>query len=196
MPPFFKPDASVVFRKRTFSPALFMDSAASVASSLPTLLRALWRPRTSATVREQVMLAVTSVNDCRYCTWVHTSLALKADVDLDELRTVLQASSLGDRLGPAQVAILFGQHYADTRRQPTQDALAALSRAWSAAQVREIMAYIHAIYFANLSGNSMDAWLARLRGQRVESGHPVTELLAALIAAPVLLGIRLAHRRS
>lgn len=52
------------------------------------------------------------------------------------------------------------------------------------------MAYIHAIYFANLSGNTFDALLARLKGYRVEGSHLWVELLCAPLTAPILLFIR------
>ena len=40
------------------------------------------------------MLAVTSVNDCRYCNWGHTALALRNSVDLTALRQTLDSGSL------------------------------------------------------------------------------------------------------
>ena len=39
------------------------------------------------------MLAVTSVNDCRYCNWGHTVLALRNGVDLAALRQTLHSGS-------------------------------------------------------------------------------------------------------
>jgi hypothetical protein len=57
------------FRKRTFSLPLYARSLAAVMTASPVLVRALIRPRISRALREQVMLGVTSVNDCRYCSW-------------------------------------------------------------------------------------------------------------------------------
>lgn len=48
-------------------------------------------------------------------------------------------------------------------------------------------AYITAITFGNLVGNSADAWLARLRRIPVEGGHPAGEAIAALAGFPALL---------
>jgi phage/plasmid-associated DNA primase len=70
-----------------------------------------------------------------------------------------------------------------------------LQQHFNARERREIMAYIHAIYFANLTGNSADAVLARLRGQRTE-GSFIVQLIAALVGAPVLTAIWLNSRRS
>lgn len=188
--------SSPSFAKRTFTLPLFARSATAALKSSPTLLKALRQPATSPALREKVMLAVTAVNDCRYCSWVHTGLALQNDVDLDDLQHVLDAGTFGQLDEREAVAILYGKHFADTVREPDAEAERALARAWSPAQRAEIMAYINAIYFANLAGNSADAWLARLRGARVENGNPVAEAIAAAMAAPVLAAISLSSRRA
>ena len=134
---------------------------------LPVLAAALLIPSTSRALREKVMLAVTSVNDCRYCSYVHTRLALANAVDLDELQQLLDSGTFGNVDERDAVAILFAQHFADTARQPSDAARAALAREFNTYQRLEIMAYIHAIYFANLSANSADVWLARLSGAEI-----------------------------
>ncbi|MFP5382953.1 MAG: carboxymuconolactone decarboxylase family protein [Gammaproteobacteria bacterium] len=188
--------SSPTFARRTFTLPLLARSAAAALKSSPTLLKALRQPATSPALREKVMLAVTAVNDCRYCSWVHTGLALQNDVDLDDLQHVLDAGTFGQLDEREAVAILYGKHFADTVREPDAEAERALARAWSPEERAEIMAYIHAIYFANLAGNSADAWLARLRGAQVEGGNPLAEAVAAVVAAPVLGGIAIASRRS
>jgi AhpD family alkylhydroperoxidase len=79
----------------------------------PVLARALNRPRISPALREQIMLAVTSVNDCRYCNQGHTALALRNGVDLTVLRQTLDSGSLSADSTPDEVAIL----YCPARRQ-------------------------------------------------------------------------------
>lgn len=183
-----------VFRKRTFTLPLLGRSLAAAGISLPTLTHALLRPSLSPALREEIMLAVTSVNDCRYCSWVHTGLALENGVDMDSLGMLLGRDLISVNEREA-VAILFGKHFADTVRQPSKMARDKLQQHFNAGERREIMAYIHAIYFANLTGNSADAVLARLRGQKTE-GNFIVQLLAALLGAPVLTAIWLNSRRS
>jgi AhpD family alkylhydroperoxidase len=184
------------FNKRTFDMPLLAASLGSAATHLPVLVSALLRPATSPALREKVMLGVTAVNDCRYCSYVHTGLALDNGVDLDDLRHLLDNGTFGDVDTREAVAILFAKHFADTLRQPSPAARAALANEFSAGERREIMAYIHAIYFANLAGNSADAWLTRLKGGAVVQGNPAGEALAALLAAPLLVLITLRSRTS
>lgn len=184
------------FAKRTFDFPQLARSLGSAVTHLPALARGLARPATSPALREKVMLGVTAVNDCRYCSWVHTGLALQNGVDLDELGHLLDAATFGDVQGRDATAILFAKHFADTAREPSPEAQAALAREFTPREREEIMAYIHAIWFANLAGNSADAWLARLKGIKVDGGHPLAEAIAAVVAAPVLGAIALQSRRS
>jgi AhpD family alkylhydroperoxidase len=181
------PSSGAPFRKRTFSLPLYARCLAEVMTASPVLVRAFSRPRISPALREQIMLAVTSVNDCRYCNWGHTALASRNGVDLAALRQTLDSGSLGADSPPEQVAILYAQHVASERGDADPDAERALAAAWTPAEQAEIKAYITAITFGNLAGNSADAWLARLRGVPVEGGHPAGEAIAALAAFPALV---------
>ena len=62
------------------------------------------------------MLGVTSVNDCRYCNWGHTALALRAGVDMAALRQTLGSGSLSTDSTPDEVAIWYAQHVASEAR--------------------------------------------------------------------------------
>ena len=175
------------FRKRTFSLPRYARRLAAVMTASPVLVRALVRPRISPALREQIMLAVTSVNDCRYCNWGHTALALRNGVDLAALRQTLGSGSLSTDSTPEKVAILYAQHVASGHGDADPGAERALAAAWTPAEQAEIKAYVTAITFGNLTGNSADAWLARLHGVPVEGGHPAGEAIAALGGCPALL---------
>jgi AhpD family alkylhydroperoxidase len=175
------------FAKRTFTMGLLVRSFAGLVLYMPVRWITLVKPATSRALREKVILGVTSVNDCRWCTWLHTGIALKHGVDLHELQSLLGSGTFGAVDEREATAVLFAQHFAETLRRPTPAAQRALAGEFTRWQRLEIMAWIHFIYFCNLAGNSADAWLARFRGLRVADGHPLPEALAGLVAAPVLL---------
>lgn len=183
------------FRKRVFNRRNLPGIARDAARSLPTLVRALRQPGTSAALREQVMLAVTSVNDCRYCSWAHTGLALSEGVDLAHLHDLLEGRLAAAPDEREARAILFARHYADSERRPEPAAQAALAEHFSESEIDEIMAYIHAIYFANLTGNTVDALLSRLRGEPAEHSSLAVELLVATVGWPPLLAISRAAKK-
>ena len=79
----------------------------------PVLLPALVRPKDAPALREKIMLAVSSVNECRYCQWGHTRLATAQGVPLDEVNEILGYQSLEARSSAEAAAILFAQDYAE-----------------------------------------------------------------------------------
>ena len=159
--------------KRTLTPDNLLRTVGRVVASGPVLVSAMVRPKTSAALREKVLLGVTSINDCRYCEWGHTHWALANGVPLEEVNQIL-----GDQVGelaaknPAEAAaILFAQHYAEHRDRIDPESIDNLRQHYSEAQVAEILAYVRAITLGTLTGNTADAFLDRLRGHR-RTGSP------------------------
>ncbi|MGB0955805.1 MAG: carboxymuconolactone decarboxylase family protein [Panacagrimonas sp.] len=178
-----------MFKKRTFTLAGYARSVTMMACYSPRLIAAFIRPATSATLREQVMLGCTSVNDCHYCDWLHTQLALKNAVDVDELNQFL-ANPDGTALPQeTAVAVLYAQHFAEQKTRPSDEAKQRLKSVFTSWQRMEIHAYLHAIYFGNLTGNTYDALLARFKGQAKPGSSVVTETVVSLVGAPLILRI-------
>jgi hypothetical protein len=170
------------FSKRTFTMPLLLRSFGAFVLYMPVRWITLVKPATSRALREKVCIGVTSVNDCRWCSWLHTGSLLGSDT----------FGAVDDR---EATAVLFAQHFAHTLRHPTPAAQLALAKQFTPRQRLEIMAWIHFIYFSNLAGNSADAWLARFRGWKIADGHPLSEAIAGLIASPVLfIGWLFSHK--
>ena len=138
----------------------------AVLASSPVLLRALFRPKTSAALREKVMLGATSVTDCRYCAWGHGHWAMAHGVSLEEVNQILgqQTETLQAKAPAEAAAILFAQHYAEHLEQFDPAAIDNLRLHYSEAQAAEILAYVRTITLGGLAGNTLDALLDRLRG--------------------------------
>ena len=149
--------------KRTFTEANFFRTVANVVVSGPVLLAALVRPKTSAALREKVMLGVTSITDCRYCRWGHTHWAMAHGVPLEEVNQILgqQTGSLEAKNPAEAAAILFAQHYAENLETFDPESIENLRRYYGAAQVAEILAYVRAITLGSLTGNTVDELLGR-----------------------------------
>lgn len=152
--------------KRTFDFDSLFTLLAAVLASSPVLLAALFRPKTSAALREKVMLGATSVTDCRYCAWGHGHWAMANGVSLEEVNQILgqQTASLQAKAPAEAAAILFAQHYAEQLEQFDPAAIANLRLHYSDAHAAEILAYGRTITLGGLAGNTLDALLNRLRG--------------------------------
>ncbi len=152
--------------KRTLTADNFVRTVANVVVSAPVLLAALVRPKTSAALREKVMLGVTSITDCRYCQWGHTHWAMARGVSLEEVNQILgqQVESLKARNPAEAAAILFAQHYAENLDRFDPESIENLRKHYSDAQVAEILAYVRAITLGGLMGNTVDAVFGRFKG--------------------------------
>lgn len=179
------------FKKRVFTPLTFISSLFKSVVFLPLAAAGLIKPATSRVLREKVMLAITSVNDCRYCAWAHTRLALSNGVDIEEINELLEGVT-GKVIDEKEaVAVLFAQSYAEEMTKPSSDTQSAFNQTFKGRAKLEVLAYIYAIYFANLSGNTFDAMLARFKGQKSDESLFIVEVLSSVISAPILLGIML-----
>jgi AhpD family alkylhydroperoxidase len=157
--------------KRTLTIGVSFTTLGNVFASGPALIRALLRPRTSAALREKVFLGVTSINDCRYCSWGHSHWARAHGVSLEEVNQILsqQIESLQARNPAEAAAILFAQHYAEHLERFAPQAIGNLRQYYDDGQVREILGYVRLITFGNLLGNTLEDVLDRFhrRGRAI-----------------------------
>jgi alkylhydroperoxidase family enzyme len=147
-----------------------------VVATLPGLVRSYGPngpldPRT----REQVILAVTEVNGCRYCAWIHGSWQ----------------EFLGDpaHVADAQQALMaYARSCAEAGRPLPADDLAAVLPPEA---VRAVRATVAQIEVSNLVGNTVDGLLARLTRKRPLSliafvREAATVAVALPIAVPLI----------
>ena len=115
----------------------------------------------SPAFRERLMLAVTEVYQCRYCTYAHSKEALKHGISQPELEQILSGEfkECPQREIPA---ILYAQHWAESDGHPHTEALDKLKEYYSPQEIEHIHLYLRMIRLGNLTGNSWDYILSRL----------------------------------
>lgn len=131
------------------------------------------------------MLAVTNVNQCRYCNFGHTRAALAAGVSNADIRNL----ALGefDKLPEDEiVALIFAQHYAETGGDPDPEAWSKLQDTYGEDTARDIRVYIRMITIGNLSGNTFDALISRLKFNPAPDSS-LTQELGVLLGAFIIL---------
>jgi len=187
-----------VFQKRTYTIKSFLSDLRRILNSFLDKFssRNQSNPLDPA-FSERIMLAVTQVNDCRYCDYGHTIAALRAGVTQKEL----DAIKVGDFSAASEdelPALLFAQHYAAENGKPDAEALETLIITYGAAKAARILLAIRMITLGNLLGNTFDALLSRLRGRTVLAGNAFQEiavlllvLLLVLLTIPLMLVVGL-----
>jgi AhpD family alkylhydroperoxidase len=126
------------------------------------LMRPLMRGESiEAAFRERLMLAVTAVNGCRYCSFAHARQALAQGIDEEEIKA-LQEGILKDSPKEELPALLYAQHWAETAGSPDPAARQHLVEIYGEDRLVLIELALRAIQMGNLLGNTFDFLLFRL----------------------------------
>ena len=127
-------------------------------------------PSLSHQLQQRIMLAVTSVNDCRYCSFLHTKMALESGCSEVEIQSILdQDLSCADE--EEFPALAFAQHFAESRENPSRATVKRLMGYYGAHKTRQIIASCWMITLGNLYGNTVDAYQSRLLGAPAQPGN-------------------------
>lgn len=125
------------------------------------LRRAMGGDLVSLAFRERLMLAVTAVNDCRYCSYYHAKEALRANLSEAEIRQ-MQDGILDQAPAEELPALLYAQHWAESDGRPDPDARQKLVDTYGAEKAEAIEMVLRMIRTGNLLGNTADYFLYRL----------------------------------
>jgi AhpD family alkylhydroperoxidase len=115
-------------------------------------------------LRERVMVAVSRVNSCGGCTFVHERLASRAGVSSEDLEAI-GLGDLGDLDDRSRAAVAYATALAETRfRGPIPaDLAASAADHLSPDELVAVDAVARGMAFANLSSNTAEELVDRLR---------------------------------
>jgi AhpD family alkylhydroperoxidase len=165
--------AASISSPRTFaSAAEWARDVVGVAQHSGPLGAVYLRGRLDATLRERVMVAVSRVNACGGCTFVHQRWALRAGVTSEDL----EAIGLGDLAALDErnrAAVVYASALAEGRfRRPiAPDITAGAAEHLTVDEMSAIEAVARLMALANLSVSTAEAIAARAR-RRTVNGSP------------------------
>ena len=183
------------YRKRTITARELIGSLFSLAGEAPTIYEIWGKHELDPGFREELMLAVAKLNDCRYCSWGHHEWAHIAGIPEEELAHIENMDLEGfDRRKwvalsyvRAFVSGKFGSVPRELRREMREN--------YTAHEIKEIELVVRIMDVGNRSANTWDAMLSRLKGNPAADSHILDEAVlsaAFLTVAPIAIGY-LAH---
>ncbi|MDK2982092.1 MAG: hypothetical protein PWQ55_2439 [Chloroflexota bacterium] len=179
------------FMKRLYPTRVVYRFLRDLLSSMGDMRRSRREGLVSSAFSERIMMAVTEVNGCRYCSYFHAKVALKAGLDAQEIDDTL-AGNFANAPAEELPALLFAQHYAEQAGQPDPEALDKLMSTYGQARGRAILANIRAIMIGNVSGNAFDALRFHLKGQ--PSGQTsLGDELMTVFGLPLMIPVAAIH---
>ncbi|MDX9726324.1 MAG: carboxymuconolactone decarboxylase family protein [Bacteroidales bacterium] len=138
---------------------------------------------------ERLQLAVTEVNGCAACSYAHTYMALKQGMSSEEINSFLSGDGTFINQDEAK-AIIFAQHYADTRGFPKKYAYYSLIDEYGNQKVEIIVSAIQLMHPGNIYGTPYSALISRLKGKPYKDSSLIYELgthIGGLILFPISL---------
>lgn len=114
----------------------------------------------SPAFRERLMLTVTAVDGCRYCSYFHARQALRNGVTQEEIGQLLSGDT--DACPKEEgLAVIYAQHWAESNANPDAEAVLKLQETYGVAKAEAIDLVLRMIRLGNLTGNSFDYLLYR-----------------------------------
>ena len=150
------------FKKRTFKgPKEFIKELKFIIKNRNQIKKLEAGELIDAKLRQRLMMAVTEVNGCRYCSYYHSKLALKAGISPEELDSLL-AGELKDCPEEELLALVYAQHWTEKKGQPDKEMTEKVKNQYGEQKSEIIQLALKMINFGNLSGNSFDYLLYKL----------------------------------
>lgn len=167
------------FDKRIYDIKTQNEDIRKLIAHSDAFVETMLNPVISKAFSESISLAVTQVNGCKLCSYTHAKNALKAGMTEEEVEFLLSGGF--DNAPKEQLeALLFAQHYAETKGNPDPETKQKLLDTYGEEKTKDIMSHILIIMLANLYGNTMEAFKLRIKGKGVE-GSSFWQELAVII---------------
>lgn len=150
------------FRRRIYHGLADLRADFNYISQHRTLVRRAMRELISPAFRERLMMMVTEVNGCRYCSYYHAREALKSGISSAELRDLLAGAIPAETSPDEYLALAYAQHWAETDAKPDPEAVQKLIETYGEEKTAAIDILLRMIRVGNLLGNTADYVLYRL----------------------------------
>ncbi len=151
------------FRKRYYSSWRdFWQDLLYLLSHRNQIKGALREGHISPAFRERLMMAVTEVNDCRYCRTFHVQQAYQVGLSEQEIKTYLSGIIPEDMPLEEKLAVCYAKYWAENDSQPDLESQKQIREAYGEEGFDAIQIILRMIRMGNLLGNTGDYFLFRL----------------------------------
>jgi AhpD family alkylhydroperoxidase len=150
------------FRRRVYpSIATFWKEFKGLIADRKKIREVMRSDEIAPCFRERLMLAVTSVNKCRYCAYGHSLRALEEGISKEEIQE-LYAGTFDQCPEEELPALLYAQHWAESGGEVDQEAREVLVSNYGKQKAEAIEMTLRLIQMGNLLGNTFDYFIYRV----------------------------------
>ncbi len=135
---------------------------------------------------ERIMLGVTQVNGCPLCSYAHTKMALEMGMEEQQIEELL-GGELGNIPQEQLKAVLFGQHYAETKGRPSKQAWHEIVEVYGEDGAKGILGTIRIMMVGNIWGVAIGLLRDRIKYRKVDERSSLGyELLLTFAMIPFI----------
>lgn len=178
------------YRKRTMTAREFAGSIYSLVPEAKTIYQVWGKQELDPGFREELMLAVAKLNDCRYCSWGHHEWAHIAGIPEEELAHIENMDPEGfDRakwVAISYVRALVTANYGRVDPELYEE----LKGFYTAREIKEIKLVARVMDISNRGANTWDSMLSRIKGNPANDSHLLDEIVLSGVfwsAAPLVI---------
>ncbi len=160
---------------------------------VPRALRVLKKNKEEQLISQQfierMQLAVTEVNGCAACSYAHTTFALREGMSNEEISSFLGGSDAYIKPEEAK-AIIFAQHFADSRGYPEKDAYETIIKEYGKEKARIILSAVQMMITGNMFGIPFSAYQSRRKGKPFKEstlGYELGMTIGGVLVLPIAL---------
>ncbi|NLB23413.1 MAG: carboxymuconolactone decarboxylase family protein [Clostridium sp.] len=177
------------FHKNLHSINEIYNITVKAVRTMPYLKKARQKSDMDQQFMERIMLTVTEVNGCEICSYAHTKMALEAGMKDEEIENML--AGVSDNIPAEQLsAIMFAQHYADTRGFPSLKSWQRVVEKYGLEKAEGILGATRMIMMGNVYGIPWSSFLNRLKGKpdtRSSLEYELVVVAGTFVMIPVAL---------
>ena len=131
---------------------------------------------------KRLQLAVTEVNGCAICSYGHAKMALRQGMSREEISSFLNGDD--NYIKPEEAkAILFAQHFADSRGYPKKYAYDSIVKEYGEEKAQIILSAAQMMITGNIYGIPFSAFQSRLKGKPYKDSSLFYELKMQILGA-------------
>jgi AhpD family alkylhydroperoxidase len=144
------------FKRRIYSsPGAVLADLRALVARRQILRLAMRGEDLDRAFRERLMLVVTGVNRCRYCSYVHAREALSVGIPPEQIEAL--AAGMFEGSPPHEVpALLYAQHWAEADRRPDAQVRGRVLQRYGEERLESIETVLRMMRIGNLLGNTAD----------------------------------------
>jgi AhpD family alkylhydroperoxidase len=156
-----------------------LKSVFSLFKNFGALKVAFRRKLIDSSFRERIILAVTQVKQCRFCSFGHTQAALSTGISSKEIGEILNAN-FNNVPENQKIALCFAQNFAEYNGIIERGNLNRLDSYYGIEKSQDILTFTRFMNFCNLCGNTLEAFLMRFKGKRIENSFIFSEIMVII----------------